>query len=164
MELKLSVDLSSLRIIGRDQIYRVDLIDPEKEITIENLKPSFWDRRAEVFASEKGMRRALPKARYGVPIAGYYRGMVMEYIPSRKLVYAPLYANLLLVSPLAAPIFRSLEARHLKGENLIIVGPDGYDHNVPLSKEILDQLIDDPRRPFGHELVICGMLLGQSYQ
>lgn len=142
-----------------NKIFRIDLIDASQPISIENLKPSFWERRATVMASKEGIRRALPKAQYGVPISSYYRGVIMDYITSRHCVYAPLYSRLYGNNPM----FLDLKRRHLVGENLIIIGPDGGDHIIPLSLEYLEEKINDPSEIFGHEFVLCAMLLGKEY-
>lgn len=141
------------------KIYQVDLVDATLPVTVENLKPAFWTRRAEVFASVKPVRRALPKARYGVPIAGYYEGEVMDYVTSRVRIYAPFYSRLVVDTP----EFQQLLFNAQSGVPLLLVGPDGYDHQVPLTVELLQALILDPSIIFGHELVLCGMLLGIEY-
>lgn len=69
------------------EIYAVDLYDVNKPIDFSNIKPEFYRRRAEIFANSKGVRRALPKAKYGVPISSFYGGRIMDYITSRKKVY-----------------------------------------------------------------------------
>jgi len=48
---------------------------------------------------------------------------------------------------------------HDQGQNLIIVGPDGYNENVELTRETLTLLLNDTRVVFGHELVLCCLLL-----
>ncbi len=70
------------------KLYNVD-IDENRHI-----KPSFFERRAIMFSSDKGKRRALPKAKYGIPIAGFYNGVVMGYVESRKKIYCPYYEQL----------------------------------------------------------------------
>lgn len=140
------------------KIYRVDLIDPSLPVTLENLKSSFWARRDQMFSSEKGKRRALPK-KYGYPISSYYRQSIMDWITSRKLIYAPLYQKIYQ----DFPAYQELKERHLAGENLLIVGPDGYDETISLDLEKLDSMINDTSLIFGHELVLSAMLLGKDY-
>lgn len=141
------------------KIFHCDLIDVSKPITVENLKDSFWQRRVEGMNLTEGKRRALPKAQYGVPISSYYRGRIMDYISSRHYVYAPLYQRLYSNTP----TFLELKRRHDSGENLLIVGPDGGDHTIPLTLDYFNQLINDSSKIFGHELVLCAMLLGKIY-
>jgi hypothetical protein len=141
------------------KIYQCDLINTDKPITIDNLKDSFWIRRKEMFNLTEGKRRSLPKAKYGVPISSYYRGIIMDYITSRYYVYCPLYQKMYQ----NLPVYQDLLKRYLKGENLLIIGPDGGNENIPLSLDYLDQLINDSSKIFGHEFVLCAMLLGKNY-
>ena len=139
----------------QSKIYQCDLIDETKPIEINNLKTSYWERRTELFKSTKAKRRALPKAKYGVPIAGYYHGQIMGYVESRKLVYCPIYTALVEQHP----IFLQLKEKYNNGEKLLIIGPDGSNHNEELTLEILRERINDPTRIFGHELVLCCLLM-----
>lgn len=129
------------------KIYNVDVKDG-------TIQPSFFQRRAEMFNLDKGKRRALPKAKYGVPIAGYYNGKVMDYIESRKKVYALSYEYLVT----RTPEYKNLVLLLASGNNLLIVGPDGRD--IPIEEKSLKYAIDDPKYIFGHELVLCSLLSG----
>ena len=142
-----------------NKIYNCDLIDPAKGLTVENLTDAFWERRAKVLSSTEPVRRSLPKAKYGVPIASYYKGEILGYVAARKLFYCPWYAYMVTCHP----VFVELQKRYDAGEKLLIVGPDGYDKDVDLNRDVLAWLIEDTSRPFGHELVICGMLMGINY-
>lgn len=142
------------------KIYRVDLIDGSNPITVENLKSSFWERRAKIFQMQTGVRHALPKAKYGLPISSYYLGEIMDYITSRHKIYVTLYQSLIIDHP----VFLKLKEKFLTGENLLIVGPDDHDENKKLTLELLDTLIDNPKLIYGHELVICATLLGRKYK
>jgi len=137
------------------KIYKVDLINPNNPVELNNLKPEFFRRRAEIFSSDKAIRRALPKAKYGVPISSFYGGYIMDYITSRKLVYCPYYYFL----TQNHPVYLQIKNLHQQGQNLIIVGPDGYDENVELNREKLSELLNRTDIIFGHELVLCCMLL-----
>ena len=142
------------------KIYNADILDPANPLTIDNIKPAFWIRRARIFASAQPVRRALPKAAYGYPIAGYYRGEIMDYVTSRNKVYAPTYYMLISTHP----IFLQLCQLHKQGKKMIMAGPDGHNEHDPLTEAILDLMINDPTRIFGHELVLCAALLGKKYE
>lgn len=137
------------------KIYLVDLIDAAAPITVDNLRPGFWMRRAAIYASVAPIRRALPKAKYGTPIAGYYRGQIMSYVQSRISIYIPLYCELVEKHP----VFLELLRLHRCGKNLLLIGPDGYDPSVELTCELLGQLQLRDDMIYGHELVLCQMLL-----
>lgn len=137
------------------KIYRADLINTDADITVDNLRPGFWTRRAAIYASAAPVRRALPKAKYGVPIAGYYHGQIMSYVQSRLQIYIPMYMELVCEHP----VFLYLLRQHRSGKNLLLIGPDGYDHTVELTSELLAQLCSRTDMIYGHELVLCKMLL-----
>ncbi len=117
------------------------------------IKKSFFDRRPKAFVMTKGKRRFFPKRTHGFPISSYY-GSIMDYVQSRKLIYCPLYAMLVENTPQ----IKNLKERLNKGENFLIVGPDGRD--IPMTEQSLREAVNDPEHIFGHELVICCLLLG----
>ena len=56
-----------------------------------------------------------------------------------------------------------LKEKLAKGEKLLIIGPDGLSNpETELTKEILLKLVNDPQIIFGHELVLCSLLLGHK--
>jgi hypothetical protein len=115
--------------------------------------PSFFKRRQKLFESDIPKRRAVPKSK-GYVIAGFYNGQIMRYIESRKKIYCPMYAKLIKQTS----EFKKLKKMHKNGQNLLIVGPDGRD--IPMTYRSLKKAVNDPNHIFGHELVICCLLLG----
>lgn len=134
------------------KLYQLDIIvGPDGSST---LSKDFFTRRAQMFSLEKGKRRALPKAKAGLPVAGYYQGQIMAYVESRKKIYCPYYEELVTRTPEYAALVKKVKS----GENLLIVGPDGRD--IPITEESLREAVNDPAHIFGHELVICCLLIG----
>jgi hypothetical protein len=129
------------------KIYNLDM----KNGIVDN---NFFKRRAEMFGLDKGKRRALPKAKAGVPISSYYNGEYMDYIKSRKEIYCPCYEML----AVRTPEYRKLYDLVIKGVNVLIVGPDGRD--IEMNEKSLKEAVNDPKYIFGHELVLCCLLLG----
>ena len=126
------------------------------------IQASFFIRRAKMFKDPKPHRRALPKATAGLPIASYFDGNVLAYVPSRKN-YIDYYGYLVQMRP----EFQELMSRLDNGENLHIIGFDGYDPASglpyganPITYTALENAMYYPGRPFGHELVLCGLLSG----
>lgn len=75
-------------------------------------------------------------------------------------MYMPWYETL--VRDTAA--YRDLKARHLAGEPLLLLEYDGLDRDDPaencdLDRAALERLLEDDSRPFGHGLVLAGVLL-----
>lgn len=102
----------------------------------------------------KPHRRAVPKAK-GTTICAYWDGHLLSYLDSR-LIYCELYSNL--VRNTAE--FQELVRMRNSGMNLQIIGYDGQD--LPIDNEHMRQACLDPTKPFGHELVLCCMLIGIS--
>lgn len=94
---------------------------------------------------------------YRKAISSIYFGLRMQYIESRKKIYAPLYAHL--VKP--TPGFKDLKEQVDGGQDILIleldVPDDGLYHEVTL--ELLKKRIDDPSTPFGHGNVVAGLLM-----
>lgn len=125
------------------------------------IQPSFYERRARMIRDPKPHRRPVPKSQ-GTPIAAYIDGQVLRYVPSRQY-YIQWYSSLVQMQP----EYAELVARLNNGEILQILGYDGYDPESgypyganPITYENLERAIYDPSRPFGHELVLCGLLAG----
>lgn len=96
-----------------------------------------------------------------VPAFTYYMGDKMDYVTARKRMYCIWYEKL---AP-ETDAYKDLYARHLSGQNIILLDYDGLDRNNPkenidLTKEKLLELVNDDSRPFGHGLVLASVLLG----
>ena len=131
------------------KIYAKELNDKKQ------LSKKFFEERAKMYAleaSDKRQRRRKYPRKEGLPIYSYYNGNFYDYVPSRKAIYIPLYVNLVLNTQ----VFRDLYARHVRGENLLIVGPDG--RNIDINECSIKNAVNDPTHIFGHELVICALL------
>lgn len=124
------------------------------------VQPSFFERRAKFMADPKGHRRVIPKKK-GYPVAAYFEGQLLSYVSSR-IYYIKAYESLALMTPEYQDLLRKVN----NGEKIHILGFDGRDPATglsyganPITYKILEEAMYDPRRPFGHELVLCGMLL-----
>jgi hypothetical protein len=122
---------------------------------------SFFNRRINMVTDTKPHRRAIPKAK-GYPIAGYFDGEILGYIMSRPY-YIQTYEMLVQLRP----EYHELVQKLAQGENLHIIGYDGRDPESglpygasPITYEVLERELYNPKAPFGHEEVLCGMLLG----
>lgn len=114
--------------------------------------PSFFRRRAQGFADPSGHRRAIPK-KQGRPVAAYFNGEVLSYVPSRRY-----YCNHFEALVQLRPEYQRLVQMRDQGTNLFILGYDGRD--IPLTVDSVAAAYEDPTVPFGHELVIACMLKG----
>jgi len=118
----------------------------------------FYRRRVDVLQNpnreKKDIRHPLPKARYGLPIQGYYSNEFVDYVTSRKKYYCPGYEYF----AWSKEEYKILLNKYFNGDNLLILGPDGL--NVPINEASMKQVINDSKYIFGHELVLCCMLAG----
>lgn len=107
------------------------------------------------------------------------RPVLLNYVESRRRIYLPVYARLLKQHPM----FRALQARLRKGENLLIVEVDGphyefldyykQEYDVPDDFITPDQtteatefnlrvFLNDTANPFGHGFALAATLLGKD--
>lgn len=141
------------------KVYNID-VSPPGGPEGNMIQRSFFDRRAALMGDPKGHRRALPK-KDGYPVAAYFDGNVLNYVSSR-IYYISYYEQL----ASARPEYQELQRQVNNGLNVQIIGFDGHDPDTgadygahPITYEILEREMYNPKLPFGHELVLCGMLL-----
>lgn len=128
------------------KIYDIDLNDDD------TIKVSFFNRRAKMFSDVKGHRRALPKAQ-GTVIAAYFNGEVFDYIESRYY-YCFYYSYLVQRTAVYQELVKMID----NGQNLQILGYDGQEY-TNIDAETMYTAYLDPTYPFGHELVLCCLLM-----
>jgi hypothetical protein len=135
------------------KIYNIDVVN-------NIIQRSFYDRRAKFLADPQPHRRTIPKAK-GYPVAAYFEGNILPYVASRiyYIKYYEFYAS-------RRPEYQDLLRRVNNGENLHIIGFDGRDPVSGLADginlityEVLEREMYNSKAPFGHELILCGMLL-----
>ena len=138
-----------------------------------NVTDKWFEFRDKGFSKDKGDRHAIGtrskdiigkdskgrnRYRYYTPTFAYYGGEKMDYITSRKKIYAPVYAELVKQQPAFVELKNSIEA----GENIQILDIDGPtdapSHIVTV--DLLKQKINDTSSPFGHGYVLAGLLCG----
>ena len=134
------------------KVYTFEL-DADNEITKE-----YFIRRRKNFSDSKGHRRVFPKKvleqRNAKVEFSYFDGIRYNYINARKKIYCPMYAEMVQKTR----YFKSLKERMENGENLLIIGFDGFSFD-PKTDDVYQHL-NDPTKPFGHEAVICCLLHG----
>jgi len=89
------------------------------------------------------------------PIYAVHNGKKLSYIEARKEVYVPIYREL--IEKLA--VLKAI--RHLvdSGQNVMILDLDGpplseWPNGMPVTKESLKTMLNDPKHPFGHGYVV----------
>lgn len=121
-----------------------------------------WFRfRAKVYAMQKGKRRPLPFRQYGCATASRYNGRAYSYVDSRKHIYTRYYYQLIK----HLPAIKEMQKMVADGKRLMIIDGDGaprslYPHGLVLTEESWNQMINDPRHPFGHGYVVAAAVAG----
>jgi len=112
-----------------------------------------WEKkREEMRIDNKPHRRSYPK-KMGSAISSSYHGRIYDYLSSRIKIYCTNYVYLYEDST----TYKKLFDLHQK-EKINIIGFDGRD--IPITERSLRKAVCDPGFIFGHELVICSMLIG----
>lgn len=138
--------------------------DPNGDEWLPNWKE--WSKRGRF--SGEARRHRIPKkdrciahpSNPNIPTFLYYMGERLSYKDARKRMYMKWYKDLVVHTN----AYKDLKARHLAGINLLLLEFDGLDRynskeNVDLDQDILQKLLEDDSRPFGHGLVLACILL-----
>lgn len=94
--------------------------------------------------------------RYYTAISSMYLDNVLDYITSRKLIYAPVYGFLVV----RTPAFQELKKLVESGQSVQILDFDVLPGSHRISLEFLRERINDATLPFGHGYVVAGLLAG----
>ena len=111
--------------------------------------PEWYTRRDKICHDVKGHRHIKKEA----PLYSWWQGQRLNYDEARRTIYIPLYMKL--VQKTLA--WQKLKTMVDSGEKVQILGYDGRDY------EDLEAELEDLTKPFGHELVLCGMLTNMNH-
>lgn len=112
----------------------------------------WYERRAQICADLKP-RRHIKKG--VVPLYSWWQGKKLSYDEARRHMYIPMYMELVRRTEAWRALTFLVEK---KQTNVQLLGYDGRSF-VDLNDELRDLT-----KPFGHELVLCAMLLGVQLQ
>jgi hypothetical protein len=94
--------------------------------------------------------------RYYTAISSIYLNNVLDYITSRKLIYAPVYGWLVVKTQAYIELKKKVDS----GQNIQILDFDVLPGSNIITKDFLRDRINDPKVPFGHGYVLAGLLAG----
>jgi hypothetical protein len=129
--------------------------------TSDKILPIYYKRRKKNFADLKPHRRVYPKKLLLQKNAKveftYYNKRRYTWIEARKEIYCKIYAEMVQKTK----YFQELKQRLNDGENLLIIGYDGFefDTNVIDAKFRALMHLNDTSKSVGHEFVICCLLV-----
>lgn len=109
----------------------------------------WYERRKKGWENPKGVRHV----KKGKPLFSWWNDMRLSYFEARKIIYAPLYAKYVAKTEGWKKLVELVE----KGQNIQLLGYDGYD----FGKKSLKECFKDLSKPFGHELVLCCLLMNE---
>lgn len=116
-----------------------------------NPNEEWYQRRRKICADPKAHRH-IKKGKgpnRNVPLFAWWDGQHMTYDEARRKKYIPMYMKLVRKTE----AWKRLEGLVNSGQNIQLLGYDGRVFD-DLNKELKDL-----SKPFGHELVLCAMLL-----
>lgn len=104
------------------------------------------------FVDQRGNRHF----RYYTAISSMYLNHILDYVNSRKLIYAQVYAWLVI----RTDAFKELRKEVDNGKSIQILDFDVIPGSHLVTLDFLRQQINDPTTPFGHGYVLAGLLAG----
>lgn len=149
------------------------LIDPDAELTMENLTPEFCNWRNKLLNNEFAIRYTAGfRNRHTCRSLLTEAGEFLSYVPGRK-VYIDCYTK---GDVREHPLYLELQQMLERGQNLLLMEVDGpryhesapfnelpaavKDCSLPVTAEIVSLARNNPNRPFGHGWVLAAMLAG----
>lgn len=101
-------------------------------------------------------------AKNGPPIFALYNDERLGYVDSRKKIYIPTYSKLFKNHKL----FNDIMDKLFNGENIMLIDIDGpdvelYPEGREMSIKLLDEMVEDTRRPYGHGFAAAKTLLNE---
>lgn len=118
------------------------------------IKDEYWEWRREGFNNPRANRYPMGKGKK--PLGLLQGDEIIDYIPSRRRVYAPIYADLVKRTPSYAKLYQWAIN---EGRDLVLRDFDGYDYHT--ANMSLLEVIHAPNRKMGHAFILAGMLTGQ---
>jgi hypothetical protein len=116
----------------------------------------FFTRRATGWQDSKGHRwvKKSKGPNPNIPLYSLWGDQKLSYLEARRRIYCTIYAALVVQTD----AYKRLEAMLAMGENVQLLGYDGYNRG---NKTLLE-CFNDTSRPFGHEQVLECLLLGEK--
>ncbi len=147
-----------------EQVYNIPL--PKEATNLENLwqaskvwngeedgkypSKDFFQRRSDIWQDSKAYRWIKKKVdsngNKNVTLYSLWGTQKLSYIQSRKFIYCPIYADLVVKTK----AYQKLKKKLNNGENILLLEYDGYDRGT----RSLHECFNDVTKPFGHGLVL----------
>ncbi len=114
--------------------------------------PEWFDWRAKGFADKHAHR--YPMGKGSIPMYSWWKGEHLGYIEARKKIYAPMYAERVIMTVSWA----DLAGLYEEAGEITLRDYDAYDH-IEMGMSLVN-VINNPDRKMGHAFVLAMMLEG----
>lgn len=132
-----------------ENLWQYSKVYKDQVDSLGNPTTVWWSWRNAGFNLQKPMR--YPRGKGARPLYSFWFGFKLDYIPARKKIYVPIYAELVQKTD----SYKKLKEL-FNEESVILRDYDGYDYtDMGLS---LNQVLNDPRRKCGHAFVLAALL------
>lgn len=113
---------------------------------------SYYTWRNDGWTRSRAVR--YPMGKGAKPLYSLWKGTKLDYINSRKVIYAPFYASAVLKTRSYTMLYNYVKS----GQNVILTDFDGYDY-IGMGVGLKD-VINNPKKTMGHAFVIAMLLTG----
>ena len=115
---------------------------------------SYWDWAKKGWASSWAHRYPMGKGKK--PLFGLWDGENLNYVESRKKIYAPLYIK----AVTNTPAFKELQRIYQEKKELVLFDFDGYDYKG-LNMSLKD-VLNNPNKKMGHAFLLAMLLMNDD--
>lgn len=113
----------------------------------------YWHWRKLGFSNTRANRHPVAKGKK--PLGSLYGNRLLPYIDARRLIYIPMYAELVKATHSYAMLY---QWHCVEGRDIVLRDFDGYDYHK-FNMSLVD-VVNEPKRIQGHAFIIAGMLTG----
>jgi hypothetical protein len=128
----------------------------EEDSTTKMPGKAWYERRQRLWRDTKGHRWVKKgkdaSGNRNIALYQMWGARKLSYLEARRHIYCPIYSELVQQTD----AYKKLEQRLQKGENLLLLGFDGY----PQGQRTWKECFEDISKPFGHEQTLACLLQG----
>ena len=133
-----------------ENAWQFSKVYPEHFIN-NQITSKYWDWAKNGWSSTWAHRYPMGKGKK--PLFGLWDNQQLDYVSSRKKIYAPLYIKAVKESE----AFKQLQSLYLEKKTLVLFDFDGYDyHGLNMT---LTDVLNDPTKKMGHAFLLAMILM-----
>jgi hypothetical protein len=136
-----------------ENAWQFSKVYPE-HITNNCINDEYWEWAKEGWSNTKAIRYPFGRARK--PLFSWWDGRRLDYVPARKAIYGPLYAE----AVMKTQGFQHLQTLYRRYSNLVLLDFDAYAHkSFGMS---LTDVLNNPKKKMCHAFVLAMLLTKDS--